>query len=358
MQENPKNLGYKVPAEWEKHSAVWLAWPYDKISFGSLNEKDNRMDDARLERVEEKFLEVINVLHKNENINLLVLDARMESRVKKMFVSKDIDISKIDFYQVDYADVWLRDYGPIFVFNEETRERAWLKWKYDAYGSKFPDLLKDNDVFLSLKDEIEGKMFKIDFVLEGGSVELDGDGICLTTEECLIEKSRNNEKNKEKVEDILKNNFGVEKIIWLKKGLTNDHTDGHVDDVARFVNKNTILCAYEENKNDPNFKILDENLKILEETTDRNGEKFNILKMPMPHMNYNDGNKAPVSYVNFYIANEVVLVPTFNDPNDEKAIEIIRSCFSNRKIVGIDCRDIIYGGGAIHCITQQEPISL
>lgn len=355
MERTPKSLGYEMQAEWEKHSAVWLAWPYDKISFGSLNEKDECMNDERLEKVEERFLEIINVLHKSEKVKILVLNNEVEDKIKEKFISKKINIDKIIFFQVDYADVWLRDYGPIFLFNKENKEQAWLKWKYDAYGSKFPDLLKDNDVFFKLKDKIKKKMFEIDFVLEGGSVESNGDGICITTEECLIKKSRNKEKNKDKIEGILKNNFGVEKVIWLKNGLINDHTDGHVDDIARFVNKNTILCAYEEDKNDPNFEILEENFNILKNVADQNEKKFNVLKIPMPHLYYNNGEKVPASYVNFYIGNDIVLVPTFNDKNDEKAIEIIKSCFREREIVGIDCRDIIYGGGALHCITQQEP---
>ena len=354
MSETPKNLGFKIPAEWEKHSAVWLAWPHDKISFGSLNETQNEMDEERLSRVEQKFLEIIKAISESEIVKLLVLNGEVEERVKKMLRLINVNLDRINFYEVDYADVWLRDFGPIFISNG--REKAWLKWVYDAYGNKFPDLLKDNNVFLKLEKVIGKRMFKIDFILEGGSIEINGDGICLTTEKCLIEKSRNNSASKEKVEQVLKDNLGVEKIIWLKDGLVNDHTDGHIDDIARFIKKDTILCAYEENTNDPNFKILEKNFRILENSTDQNNKKFNLVKIPMPHMNYHNGEKAPVSYVNFYVGNNVVLVPTFNDPNDERALDIIGHHFPDRKIMGVDCRDIIYGGGSIHCITQQEPL--
>ena len=190
--------------------------------------------------------------------------------------------------------------------------------------------------------------------MEGGAIDSSGQGVVLTTEECLA-LNRNKDKSKIETEEILKNSLGAKRVIWLKKGIFNDHTDGHVDEVARFINPNKILLAYEENITDENYERLKENLEILEESTDQNGNKFEIINLPMPHMKYDDDKKAPVSYANFYIGNRTVLVSLFNDENDEKAISIIKSCFPDREVVGIDCTDLIYGGGALHCITQQEP---
>ena len=344
MENTPKNLGFTTPAEWAPHSAVWLAWPHDEITFPD-----------RVEKVEKTFVEIIQAIHQSEPVNLLVLDERMQSRVRELLEKAEVDVSKIFFYITTYADVWLRDYGPMYIKNFTTTEKAWVKWEYNAYN-KFPTLLRDNEVFLNIKYKLEGDMFKPGIVMEGGSIEINGVGALVTTEQCLLNPNRNPNLSKDKIEDYLKDYLGVSKIIWLPEGIINDHTDGHIDDVLKFVNANTILCGYEEDKNDPNFKILDENYKILENSTDQDGKPFNLIKLPMPHMDYDDGTKAPVSYANFYIGNTVVLVPTFNDSNDAKALSIIESSFPDKKIVGINCRDLIYGGGAIHCITCQEPV--
>ncbi len=345
-----------MPAEWLPHKATWLAWPHDKITFGSLNELNEEYNSTRLGTVEERYVEIIKAIHLGEDVNLIVLNEEMENRVKEMLFKNNVDLSKINFYITQYADVWIRDYGPTFVKNKDTGEKVLIKWKYYSYGGKFPDLFKDNEVFLNLKKYADREMIQPDIFMEGGAIEVNGEGILLTTEECLLNPNRNPNLNKIEIENLLKENLGVNKIIWLTSGLTNDHTDGHIDDIAKFVNPNTILVAYEEDQNDENFKILDQNFKILENALDQDGKPFNLIKIPMPHMNYSDGRKAPASYANFYITNKVILVPIYNDPNDNKALEIIQSCFPDRKVAGIDCREIIYGGGAIHCITQQEPI--
>ncbi|HNW71831.1 MAG TPA: agmatine deiminase family protein [Candidatus Paceibacterota bacterium] len=336
-----------MPGEWEKHSATWLAWPNDDDYFGD-----------KIKNIEKIYLQIIFHLHKDEPVKLLVLNKEKEEKVKVMMQEFGIDLSKIIFFHVEYFDVWMRDYGPTFVKKEN--KKAWVKWNYDGYGMKFPELLPDNKVFLTLKDPINLEMIEAGIALEGGAIESNGNGVLMTTEECLL-LNRNIGKNKEENELIFKKLLGIEKVIWLKRGLVNDHTDGHIDEIARFVSPLKILCGYEENKEDENYERLNENYKILENSTDQNGNKFEIIKLPMPHMEYKKcekefcGKKAPVSYANFYIGNSTVLVSIFDDENDKKAIEIIKSCFPNREVIGIDCRDLIYGGGAIHCITQQEP---
>ncbi|MEK7588761.1 MAG: agmatine deiminase family protein [Patescibacteria group bacterium] len=341
MNETPLQLGYTMPPEWEKHSAVWMAWPYLMESF-----------EGHLEKVEKTYVNFISALHKYETIKLLVTGEDMELRVRMILGSAGIDMTQVVFYQVDYADVWLRDFGPVFVKKES--ELAWVKLKYDAYGNKFEALLKDDKVFHTLKNEVRYQMFDADFVMEGGAFDVNGKGSLLTTKQCLLE-NRNKNKTQEDSENILKEMLGVKNIIWLNQGLTNDHTDGHIDEVARFVSPTKILCAYEENEQDENYQILKENFEILENAVGQDGNKFEVVKLPMPHMLYEDGVKAPVSYANFYIGNKVVIMSTFADVNDPKAMKIIQDCFPDRDVVGIDCRDLIYGGGALHCITQQEP---
>lgn len=357
MSEEIKNK-YMMPAEWERHSATWLAWPNDDDYF-----------EGRIKNIEKLYLEIIKALHKDELIKLLVLNDTEEERIKTLMESVGIDLSKIVFYHAKYLDVWMRDYGPLFV-KKETKsagaenvslsEKAWVKFNYDGYGGKFPELLLDNNVFLDLKDSINFKMIETDITLEGGAIDVNGLGTLLATEQCLLE-NRNRGKSKEKNNLFLSNLIGATNVIWLKRGLVNDHTDGHIDDIARFVGPSKILCAYEDDISDENYERLKENYEILENSQDQDGNKFEIIKLPMPHMSYGagekdfNGKKAPVSYANFYIGNKTVLVSIFNDPNDKKAISIIESCFPDRKVIGIDCRDLIYGGGTIHCITQQEP---
>lgn len=320
MNQTPK-LNFRMPAEWEPHSAVWLAWPYDQITFGSLNEKEDKINPNRLKIVENTFRQIIEALKDSEEIKLLKRD------------------------HVDYADVWTRDYMPTFVKNSENKVIA-IKWIYNAYGEKFEGLLKDNDVWEKLNEEIKIDTIKTGIILESGAIEVNGAGVLITTEECMTKRGL----TKEVAEKAFAEYLGISKVIWLKNGLMNDHTDGHVDELARFVGENKVVCAYEENEQDENYKTLDENYKIL---TSANLE---VVKLPMPHMNYSNGTKTPASYTNFYISNNVVLVPAFNDPNDTKAFNIIQSCFPNRKTIAIDCSELIYGGGVLHCVTQQMPV--
>lgn len=338
---------FKMPAEWEAHEATWLAWPNDDDYFS-----------IRLENIKKTYLKIISLLHKDELIKLVVLNQKMEDEVSSLLIENKVDLYRIIFYQSDYVDVWMRDYGPTFIKNGD--KKAFIKWHYDCYGGKFPELFKDNNIFLNLKKKIGLEMHSVDMAMEGGAIDVNGAGTILTTEECLV-LNRNPKKTKEETEIILKEAAGASNIVWLNKGLLNDHTDGHIDEVARFVSSSKILCSYEDDTNDENYERLKENFEILENAVDQNGKKFEVVKLPMPHMNYEDGDKehsgkkAPVSYANFYIGNKTILMSIFNDVNDKKAISIIKSCFPGREVVGIDCTDLIYGGGAIHCITQQEP---
>jgi len=338
------DLNYSMPAEWEPHSAIWLAWPYDEDTF-----------PGRVEKAEAIFIEIIKAVHLNEQVELLVLNEEMKDRAAGLISKSGADPSKMNFHITDYADVWLRDTGPIFVKNSSGKTVI-TKWTFNSWGNKFPELLIDGEIPEKISKWKLYPLVHSDLVLEGGAIEINGQGVCLTTEQCLLNENRNPGKTKEEIEQFLQNHLGIRKTIWLKEGLTNDHTDGHIDELARFVTPNKIVCAFEENKEDENYYILFKNYRRLTEATGINGESFEIIKLPMPHMNYDDSSKAPVSYTNFYIGNEVVLAAIFKDKNDAAALEILEKCFPDRKVIGIDCSDIIYGGGAVHCITQQEPL--
>lgn len=348
MMVIPKELGFYMPAEWEKHSAVWLAWPYDKTTFPNI-----------VEDIEKIYCQIIRALEGSEKVNLIVLNNETQKKVEGLFKDYGVNLENVNFFIQDYADVWVRDYAPITLLNKNNNKSAFVKWNYNAYGKGedafFADLLKDDKTFLNIIKNSEHEIFTPEIVLEGGAIESNGKGTLMTTEQCLLNPNRNSELDKGRTEIYLKAYLGVESVIWLKEGLINDHTDGHIDEIARFVSGDTIVCAYEKDRKDPNYPILKNNFKILKNSRDQNNNKFKIVKLPMPHMDYSGGEKAPVSYTNFYIGNSIILMPVFNDPNDKKAMKIISKLFKKHKIVGIDCSKIIYGGGALHCITMQQP---
>lgn len=341
--KSEEKQSYRMPAEWEPHSAIWLAWPYDEVTF-----------PGRVEKAEAAFVKILGAIHMSERAELLVLDEDMRERAYGMLAAAGIDMRRIQFHYTDYADVWLRDTGPIFV-KDGSGKTVITKWLFNAWGNKFPELLKDS----AIPDKIgEWKKLHVErpaIIIEGGAIDVNGQGVCLTTEQCLLNENRNPGKTKADIEKYLEEYLGIRKTVWLKEGLVNDHTDGHIDELARFVAPGKIVCAYEDEPGDENCRILQANYKTLTEATDTNGKPFDVVKLPMPHVRYEDGSKAPVSYTNFYIGNTVVIAATFKDENDGEALEILRECFPGREVAGIDCSDIIYGGGALHCMTQQEP---
>lgn len=340
---NKKISDYLMPAEWEPHEAVWLAWPYDEITFPD-----------RVESAEDTFVEMIMALEGSEIVELLVLDEEMKESAREKLAAGGVGKDAVIFRLTDYADVWLRDTGPIFV--RDGGRKVITKWIFNSWGGKFEELLKDGEIPGKIAEWKNLPIVKAGLVVEGGAIDVNGAGVCLTTEQCLLNENRNPGMTKGDIEKFLGEYLGVEKTIWLGEGLLNDHTDGHIDEIARFVSRDTIVCAFEDDEDDENYATLRANYEILSAATGLDGKPFDIIKLPMPHVRYDDGEKAPVSYTNFYIGNKVVLAPVFNDENDEMALEILGECFPGRKLVPIDCSDIIYGGGAIHCMTQQEPL--
>jgi agmatine deiminase len=338
-----RELGYRMPAEWEKHDAIWLAWPYDPTTFPD-----------RVDKVEATYVQIVKEIHEGERVNLFVKDDNAKEKATKLFKQADIDLNKISFYIFGYADVWFRDYGPIFVKNK-SHELAMLHWNFNSWGEKYEELLKDKQVPDFINQKMALKCFKPDIVLEGGSIDVNGEGTLLTTEQCLLNKNRNPHLTKKQIEKYLSDYLSVTNFIWLKRGILGDDTDGHIDDLARFVKPTMIVCAYQEDKNDPDYAVLNENYQILNQSVDQDGKKIKIVKLPMPHVVSDEGQPLPASYTNFYIGNQKVLVPIFNHKNDAKALSILQELFPSRKVVGIRCVDLVYGFGTIHCISQQQP---
>jgi len=343
MSNNPREQNYRVPAEWDKQSATWLAWPYDTITF-----------PQRVSAVEKIYYQIIKALSEHELIKLLVTTEQVKEKVTEQLEANGVNITQIKFYVTDYADVWVRDYGPTFLLNQQGKP-AWVKWRYNAYGNKFPDLLKDNLVFNNLTEQIKATLFTAPLVMEGGAIEPNGQGLVLTTEQCLLSPSRNPNLTRQQTEQLLKDYLGANKIIWLKQGLYNDHTDGHIDEVARFVNPTTVVLAWTDNINNPNYQNLRDNLNILQQQNTLSGEPLNIIKLPLPEVYYDNNQLAPASYANFYLANKTVLIPQFGQATDLTAAKIIADYFPKRTIIGLNCLDLLYGGGGLHCITQPEP---
>jgi len=345
-------MNYRMPAEWEPHSAIWLAWPYDEIAF-----------PKRVKKAEEAVIKMIAAIHTSELVELLVLDEAMKAKAEKLLTASLVDLKKISFRTADYLGGWMRDSGGLWVKNGRGDLKL-VDFSFNAWGNKFPDLQKDALLPTKISSWLNLPIDNPEIIIEGGSIEINGQGMCLATEQCLLNENRNLGKTKKDIEKYLADYLGIKKTIWLYRGLVNDHTDGHVDELAKFVGTNKILCAYEDDPKDANYAILKNNYETLQASVNLEGQPFEVVKLPMPHVYFKDAAvglkedaKAPASYINFYIGNSVILAPVYNDQNDAKALKIIQSCFPERKVVGIDCSDIIYGGGAIHCMTQQQPAS-
>ena len=340
----PFQLGYKMPAEWELHEGTWISWPKDPDTFPVGQIRDG---------AEKTFAEMIKALQQHEKIFLLVNDTKAETHVRKKLTEHGAGTNNVIFHHIKSIDVWTRDYAPIFVKNNEGKVAA-IRWIFNAWGNKWADLLPDNETGDKIADVVRAtgmQIFRPGIVLEGGSIDTNGKGVFLTTEQCLLNKNRNPHLSRAQIESYLHNYLGAKKIIWLKDGVAGDDTDGHVDDFARFVNENTVVCAMEDDPNDENHAPLKENFELLKRTG------LNVVALPMPRRIDCPERRLPISYANFYIGNGVVLLPIFDDPNDEKAKSIMQKLFPDRKVVQIPAVDLVYGYGGIHCATQQQPVT-
>ena len=265
-------------------------------------------------------------------------------------------LDNVTIFQIPTVDVWMRDYGPTFVIRDsQERALAFNDCIFNGWGGKYESYEEDEQIAKEIASLLRVPVFNHPVVLEGGSIEVNGLGTCLTTEQCLLNKNRNPHMSRREIEEFLKDSLGVDQVIWLGQGIVGDDTDGHIDDIARFVNPATIVCIVEENSKDTNYSLLQQNLERLQAARDQNDHKLSIVPLPCPGPVYYEGALLPASYANFYIANGVVLVPLFDDPCDVKALGILQELFPDRKVVGLPCKAVVAGLGAIHCVTQQEP---
>ncbi|HEY9533222.1 MAG TPA: agmatine deiminase family protein [Mucilaginibacter sp.] len=340
----PKQKGLFFPAEWHPHKATWLSWPHKEESW-----------PGKLMTIYPQYCEFIKALTAGELVRIIVKDEPMAAFAKEQLGQVGADLHKIEFFEFGTNDAWCRDHGPAFLINPATREKAIVDWGYNAWGGKYPPFDLDDVIPTKIGKHYGLDVYHPGIVMEGGSVDFNGKGTILTTTACLLNPNRNPHLNQSQIEEYLYNYYGAEQILWLGDGIVGDDTDGHIDDITRFVNEDTVVTVIEENKNDDNYHLLQENLNTLKTMRLLNGKQLNIIELPMPDAVIYEGQRLPASYANFYIGNAAVVVPTYRCEKDDKALQILQDCFPDRKVIGIDSTDIIWGLGSFHCLSQQEP---
>jgi agmatine deiminase len=353
MNETPRQLGYRMPAEWEPHEATWLAWPHNPEDW-----------PGKFQPIPWIYAEIVRLLSCRETVFIVVQNEVEQRRAKSILTRAHADMERVVFHQWLTDRVWTRDSGPIFVRNHEGRVGV-TNWKFNAWA-KYDNWHNDdqlpNHVSALLKlptwePTISLPAGKHRVVLEGGSIDSNGQGTLITTEECLLSElqQRNPGILREQIETVFHDYLGIEQVLWLNRGIAGDDTHGHVDDITRFIAPDAILTAVEPNSADPNHEPLAENLKRLKAARTLDGKQFNIVELPMPRPVVFRKQRLPASYANFYIANGLVLMPTFHDPNDRVALGILAEAFPGREVIGIHAVDLAWGLGTLHCMTQQQP---
>jgi agmatine deiminase len=342
----PKELGYFFPAEFAPQRAMWLSWPHKEASW-----------PGKIESIYPVYSNFIKLVAEGQRVCINVANVKMKAFAISNLERVEADLSNIDFFFHPTNDAWCRDHGPAFLISETTKAKAIVDWDYNAWGDKYPPYDLDDVVPTLIAEKFNLPVFYPKIIMEGGSVEFNGKGTLLTTTSCLLNKNRNPHLSQTEIEKYLIDYYGVENILWLGDGIIGDDTDGHIDDITRFVNDNTVVTVIEESKSDENYEPLQENLKLLSKMRLENGKQLNIVELPMPNPVIYDDQRLPASYANFYIANKYVVVPTFRDKkNDARALDILQKCFADRKVIGLDSTDIIWGLGSFHCLSQQEPL--
>ena len=344
MTQTPKQLGFHFPAEFEKHTATWLSWPHKEASW-----------PGKIESIYPAYSFFVKILAQSEHVHINVADTVMKTKALEHLSRASVNLSAIQFHFNPTNDAWCRDHGPAFLINKEEKKKAIVDWGYNAWGEKYPPYDLDDVIPTRIGTDLKLQVFNPDLIMEGGSVDFNGAGTVLTTTACLLNKNRNPGLTKEQIEEYLINYYGVEQVLWLGDGIIGDDTDGHIDDITRFVNTDTVVTVVEEDKSDGNYEVLQENLKMLKVVRLLNGKLLNIIELPMPTPVLNEGQRLPASYANFYICNQHVIVPTYRCKNDHNALQILGQAFPQHEVIGIDSVDIIWGLGSFHCLSQQEP---
>jgi agmatine deiminase len=347
--KTPKELGYSFPAEWEPHAGTWFSWPRPEgISFPD-----------KYHTIPENLSRIFRQIAQREAVHINVPNGNYQRIVEEELCTHDCPLENIHFHQIKSNESWCRDHGPAFVVKRQrngSKSIAIVDWGFNAWGGKYPPYDDDDAVPTRIAEELHLPVFYPGIIMEGGAVDFNGAGTILTTTDCLLNKNRNPKLSKAKIERYLKDYYGQQHICWLTGGIAGDDTDGHVDDLARFISNRDIVIGIEDDPRDENYKILRDVRKQLDALRDQDGQPFNIIEIPMPGVVEHDGQRLPATYVNFYFVNGALLVPTFrNRKNDRKAIEILQSHLPKRKVIGIDCVELIWGLGAIHCLSQQQP---
>ena len=359
-EPTPAALGFRMPAEWEPHAATWIAWPHNAEDW-----------PGRFAPIPWVYAEIVRHLSRVERVEILIQGEKQERAVRDKLDRMGVDLTQVGFHRVKTDRVWTRDSGPSFVVRAgdpaDPGNLALVHWKFNAWA-KYANHTRDRHVPRAIarilgrdrfkpRASVEGEEKPIRVVLEGGSIEVNGAGTVLTTEECLLSdvQARNPRLTRVQVEQALADNLGTPNVVWLDKGVAGDDTHGHVDDLARFVDPTTIVTVVEADPTDDNYQPLLDNLARLDHATDQNGQTFRVVALPMPRPVVFEGQRLPASYANFYIANGLVLVPTFNDPADRVALNTLADLFPDREVVGIHAGDLVWGLGTLHCMTQQQP---
>ncbi len=332
-----------MPAEWERHRGTWLSWPHRESSW-----------PGNFTPVPGVIAEMVRNLTPGEEVHINVADQAMEESALLVLRERHVATDNVFFHHFPTNDAWCRDHGPIFVQRRDGQQLI-LDWGYNAWGDKYPPYDLDDQIPRRVGELLGLEVVSPGMILEGGSIDVNGLGSLLTTEACLLNPNRNPSLSRQEIEQRLRENLGVSNILWLGEGIVGDDTDGHIDDITRFVSADTIVTVVEEDPRDDNYHLLRDNLKRLETMVDQNGRPFRIVQMPMPRAVVYEDQRLPASYANFYIGNDVVLMPGYDEERDPVAAATLQLLFPTRKVVTIDCTELIWGLGAFHCLTQQWP---
>lgn len=343
-KQTPASLGFRMPAEWEPQAAVWLSWPHRRATW-----------PGHFRPIPKKFAEIVAQISRFETVRINCAVA-LQPRARQLCALAGADLARVEFFDHPTNDAWCRDHGPIFVKHDRTGEVALTDWDFNAWGEKYAPFDADNAIPSRIARAFGMRRFAKKMVLEGGSIDVNGAGLLLTTEACLLNPNRNPALSRAGIELALRDMLGVSTILWLGDGIVGDDTDGHVDDIARFFAADGIVTAVEGNARDVNYPMLCANLARLRALRTPGGKKFRLAELPMPAPVQCDGKRLPASYANFLMINGAVLMPAFRQPRrDAEAADVLAGCFPGREIVPIDCGELVFGLGTLHCISQQQP---
>jgi agmatine deiminase len=340
QNETPKALGYRMPAEWEPHAATWLAWPHKEESW-----------PGKFEPIPRIYTELVRTLGRFEHVNILAGEPLVMEQARATVG----ELKNVTLWDIPTNDSWIRDHGPTFLVGPASKPKALVDWGYNAWGGKYPPFDLDDAVPQHIGRRQGRWIFEPQIIMEGGAIDVNGRGTALTTEQCLLNPNRNPQLDRADVERYLREYLNATHVLWLGSGIEGDDTDGHIDELARFVNPTTVVAPLEDDRSDANYEPLRENFDRLKKMKDQDGRRFEVVPLPMPQAMHYEGQRLPACYCNFYMANGAVIVPQFDDPADARVLDLMRSLMPGREVIGLSARDLVWGLGAFHCITQQEP---